>query len=155
MHNWRGDVQIASCKGYDSVLWKEMSMLLCIIYIHVESVWYKFARSFVHNLPMDCRVISTRSGVRFQGIWSAIFIYFFNGGWSLKTYSNFWVAKQTIFVVIIVFADGLAPVGVMTYADWIMLSTNWWPFCLGLNVLTHCGLVTSYGDRDLDQHWLR
>ena len=21
--------------------------------------------------------------------------------------------------------------------------------------LTHCGLVTSYGDRDLGQHWLR
>ena len=22
-------------------------------------------------------------------------------------------------------------------------------------VLTHCGLVTLYGDRDLGQHWLR
>ena len=21
--------------------------------------------------------------------------------------------------------------------------------------LTHCGLVTPYGDRDMDQHWLR
>ena len=26
---------------------------------------------------------------------------------------------------------------------------------LGLNELTHCVLVTSYGDRDLGQHWLR
>ena len=23
------------------------------------------------------------------------------------------------------------------------------------NILTHCGLVTSYSDRDLGQHWLR
>ena len=23
------------------------------------------------------------------------------------------------------------------------------------NQLTHCGLVTSYGGRDLGQHWLR
>ena len=26
---------------------------------------------------------------------------------------------------------------------------------LGLSELTHCGLVTSNGDRDLGQHWLR
>ena len=44
-----------------------------------------------------------------------------------------------------------------------MSSAKWRPFCLGLNVLTHCGqpelthcgLVTLYGDRDLGQHWLR
>ena len=24
-----------------------------------------------------------------------------------------------------------------------------------ISVLTHCGLVTPYGDRDLGQHWLR
>ena len=24
---------------------------------------------------------------------------------------------------------------------------------LGLNVLSHCGLVTPYGNRDLGQHW--
>ena len=34
-------------------------------------------------------------------------------------------------------------------------SWKWRPFCLGLNVLTHWGLVTPYGDRDLGQHWLR
>ena len=28
-----------------------------------------------------------------------------------------------------------------------MSSGKWWPFCLGLNVLTHCGLVMSYGTR--------
>ena len=27
------------------------------------------------------------------------------------------------------------------------------PFCLGLNVLTHCGLVISYDYIDLGQHW--
>ena len=27
-----------------------------------------------------------------------------------------------------------------------MLSGKWRPFCLGLNVLTYCGLVMSYGD---------
>ena len=29
------------------------------------------------------------------------------------------------------------------------------PFCLGINVLTHYGLVTPYGDTDLGQLWLR
>ena len=29
------------------------------------------------------------------------------------------------------------------------------PFCLGLNVLTLCSLVTPHDDTDLDQHWLR
>ena len=28
------------------------------------------------------------------------------------------------------------------------------PFCSDLKVLTHCDLVTSYGDKDLGQHWL-
>ena len=32
---------------------------------------------------------------------------------------------------------------------------KWQPFCLSLNVLTHCGLVTPHGNRDLGQHWLR
>ena len=36
-----------------------------------------------------------------------------------------------------------------------MASAKWRPSCLGLNVLTHCGLMTPYGDRDLGQHWLR
>ena len=30
-----------------------------------------------------------------------------------------------------------------------MSSGKWEPFCLSLNVLTLCGLVMSYGDRDL------
>ena len=31
-----------------------------------------------------------------------------------------------------------------------------WIFCLSASCnLTHCGLVTPYGDIDLDQHWLR
>ena len=34
-------------------------------------------------------------------------------------------------------------------------SAKWRPFCLGLNVLTHCVLVIPYGDIHLDQHWLR
>ena len=38
---------------------------------------------------------------------------------------------------------------------WKMASGKWRPFSFGLNVLTHCGLLTSYGDRDLGQHWLR
>ena len=36
-----------------------------------------------------------------------------------------------------------------------MSSEKCLPSCLGLNVLTHCGLVTPYGNRDLRQHWLR
>ena len=36
-----------------------------------------------------------------------------------------------------------------------MASAKWRPFYLDLIVLTHCGLVTPYGDRDLGQHWLR
>ena len=36
-----------------------------------------------------------------------------------------------------------------------MLSTKWHPLCLGLNVLTHWGIVTPYGDIELGQHWLR
>ena len=35
------------------------------------------------------------------------------------------------------------------------MSGKWQPFFLSLNVLTHCGLVMPYGDRDLGQHWLR
>ena len=31
-----------------------------------------------------------------------------------------------------------------------MLSWKWRPFCFGLNVLTHCGLVRPYGDIDRD-----
>ena len=34
-------------------------------------------------------------------------------------------------------------------------SAKWRPFCLGLNVLTHCGLVMSYSNIDLGQHQLR
>ena len=34
-----------------------------------------------------------------------------------------------------------------------VLSAKWRPFCLGLNVLTHCGLVISYDYTDLGQHW--
>ena len=30
-----------------------------------------------------------------------------------------------------------------------MLSGKWRPFCLGLNVLTHCGLMTPYGISEL------
>ena len=29
------------------------------------------------------------------------------------------------------------------------------PFCSGLNLLTHWGLMTPYGDKDLGQQWLR
>ena len=36
-----------------------------------------------------------------------------------------------------------------------MLSAKYCPFCPVFNVLTHWGLVTPYGDRDLGQHWLR
>ena len=36
-----------------------------------------------------------------------------------------------------------------------MLSAKWRPFHLSLNVLTHCGLVTPYGNMELGQHWLR
>ena len=35
-----------------------------------------------------------------------------------------------------------------------MSSAKWQPCCLGIDVLTHCGLVTLYGDRDLGKHWL-
>ena len=35
-----------------------------------------------------------------------------------------------------------------------MLFGKWPPFCLGANVLNHCGLMTPYGDIDLGQHWL-
>ena len=34
-------------------------------------------------------------------------------------------------------------------------SVKWHPFCLSLNVLTHCGLVTPYGNKNLGQYWLR
>ena len=33
-------------------------------------------------------------------------------------------------------------------------SAKWRPFCFGLNVLTHCGLLTPYGKISLSQHWL-
>ena len=36
-----------------------------------------------------------------------------------------------------------------------MFSAKWWPFCAGLNMLTHCGLVMLYGVGDLGQHWFR
>ena len=36
-----------------------------------------------------------------------------------------------------------------------MSSGKWWPFCLGLNVLTYWGLVMSYGIKWLGQHWFR
>ena len=36
-----------------------------------------------------------------------------------------------------------------------MSSGKWRPFCLGLNVLTQCGLVTKYGITLLGQHWFR
>ena len=26
--------------------------------------------------------------------------------------------------------------------------------CIFYNFLTHCGIVMSYGDKDLEQHWL-
>ena len=42
-------------------------------------------------------------------------------------------------IVITVPADGQAPLGAKTSAD----------------TLTHCGLVTPYGSRDLGQHWFR
>ena len=35
-----------------------------------------------------------------------------------------------------------------------MLSAKWPQLCLCLNVLTHCGLMTPYGNIDLGQHWL-
>ena len=35
------------------------------------------------------------------------------------------------------------------------LSVKWEPFYLSLNVLTHSGPVTPYGDKDLGQQWLR
>ena len=36
-----------------------------------------------------------------------------------------------------------------------MSFAKWRPFCPGLNVLTHWGLVTQFGDIDLGQHKLR
>ena len=34
-----------------------------------------------------------------------------------------------------------------------MSSAKWRPFCLGLNVLTHCGLVTPCSNIERGQHW--
>ena len=34
-------------------------------------------------------------------------------------------------------------------------SGKWPPFCLGLNVLTHCSLVTAHGTIELDHHRFR
>ena len=34
-------------------------------------------------------------------------------------------------------------------------SGKWWPFCLSLNLLTHCGLVMTNDYIELSQHWLR
>ena len=36
-----------------------------------------------------------------------------------------------------------------------MWSEKWRPFCLSLNVVKQLGLVMPYGNRDLDQYWLR
>ena len=36
-----------------------------------------------------------------------------------------------------------------------MFSVKLWPYCPYLGWLTHCGLMTPYGDKDLGQHWLR
>ena len=33
-----------------------------------------------------------------------------------------------------------------------MSSAKWRPFCLGLNVLTHFGMVASYGESELEHH---
>ena len=40
---------------------------------------------------------------------------------------------------------------------WTNGCLGYWHICasLGLDELTHWGLVTPYGDRDLGQHWLR
>ena len=51
----------------------------------------------------------------------------------------------------------------LTYWQWEPFQENpfnnvickWWLFCSDLNKLTHCGLVTPYGDTELGQHWLR
>ena len=34
-------------------------------------------------------------------------------------------------------------------------SVKWWPFCLSLNVLTHCGQVTHICISKLGHHWFR
>ena len=36
-----------------------------------------------------------------------------------------------------------------------MISAKLWPFCSNLRVLTHCGLMTPYGNIELGQHWLK
>ena len=36
-----------------------------------------------------------------------------------------------------------------------MLYAKWHLFSFGLNELTHCGLVTPYGDIELCEQWLR
>ena len=49
------------------------------------------------------------------------------------------------------------------YQTWLTISQFWIPQWLGtkqatpigLDELTHCGLVTSNGDKDLDEYWLR
>ena len=50
-------------------------------------------------------------------------------------------------------------IGIQTFSfkkiDLKMSSGKCRPFCLGLNVLTHCCLDTPYGDIDLGQHLLR
>ena len=57
--------------------------------------------------------------------------------------------------------DGLMQERHNTIADALELHLSctkpsiWGLFCSGLSELTHCGLVTPYGDRDLGQHWLR
>ena len=45
-----------------------------------------------------------------------------------------------------------------TTITWYNTDTNRMQFTAKVqtvNLLTHCGLVTPYGDRDLGQHWLR
>ena len=37
----------------------------------------------------------------------------------------------------------------------LKVSAKWWPFCLGLNVLTHCALERPHGISKKGQHYLR
>ena len=66
---------------------------------------------------------------------------------SSETALNFADDKSTLVQV-----NGLLPTGYKPLSEPMLTK-----FCVTVwhHELTHCGLVTPYGDRDLGQHWLR
>ena len=70
-----------------------------------------------------------------------------------------WCRQATSHYLSQCWPGSLSPYGV-TRPQWVNDDTVYWHkryiyYTSGLNVLTHCGLVTSYPNRDLGQHWLR